>query len=155
MFARGLELKVPPLAVVLITAALMWLGAWLVPRLSFAAPGRYATAWGVALVGALVSILGVVSFRRARTTVNPMQPEASSSLVVTGIYGVTRNPMYLGFVLILLGWAMALSNALAFLALPCFGAYMNAFQIKPEERALVGLFGERFVSYQREVRRWI
>src|SRR5882672_5891766 len=106
MSAQGLELKVPPVALGLITGALMWLGAWSAPRLTFHLPGRNFIAGGVALVGALVSILGVVSFKRAKTTVNPMKPESTSALVVAGIYGVTRNPMYLGFLLILLGWAV-------------------------------------------------
>lgn len=155
MSARGLELKVPPVALVLITAAGMWLGARWVPRLSFELPGRHGIAGGLALLGAFVSALGVVSFRRARTTVNPMEPEAASSLVVAGLYGVTRNPMYLGFALALLGWATWLASALAFLALPLFVAYLNAFQIEPEERALAELFGERFASYRSRVRRWI
>jgi len=155
MPARGLELKVPPVALVLVTGTLMWLGARSVPHPSLAAPGRSFLAGGLALSGTLVSVLGVVSFRRARTTVNPMEPGSTSSLVVSGIYGVTRNPMYLGFLLLLLGWATWLSSALAFLPLPLFCAYMNAFQIGPEERALGQLFGERFAAYRGKVRRWI
>jgi protein-S-isoprenylcysteine O-methyltransferase Ste14 len=132
----GLELKVPPVALVLIIAALMWLGAWSVPRLTFPVPGRHFIAGGVALAGALVSILGVVSFKLAKTTVNPMKPESTSSLVIAGIYRATRNPMYLAFLLILLGWAVYLSNVLAFLPIPGFVIYMHVFQIRPEERTL-------------------
>jgi len=155
MSSRGLELRVPPVALLVITAASMWLGAWSVPHLGFGLPGRPFLAGGLALIGSLVSVLGVVSFRRAHTTVNPMKPESASLLVVTGIYRVTRNPMYLGFLLLLLGWATWLSNALAFLPVPIYAVYMNAFQIRPEERALEALFGERFVTYKNEVRRWI
>jgi protein-S-isoprenylcysteine O-methyltransferase Ste14 len=155
MSAQSLELKVPPVALGLITAALIWLGAWSVPRLTFQVPGRYLFAGGVALVGALVSILGVVSFKRAKTTVNPMKPESTSSLVVAGIYRVTRNPMYLGFLLILLGWAAYLSNVLALLPVAGFVIYMTAFQIRPEERALDALFGPEFAAYKEQVRRWI
>jgi protein-S-isoprenylcysteine O-methyltransferase Ste14 len=151
----SLELKIPPVALGLITAALIWLGAWSVPRLGFPLPGRYFIAGRVALVGALVSILGVVSFKRAKTTVNPMKPESTSSLVVTGIYGVTRNPMYLGFLLILLGWAAWLSNGLALLPVAGFVSYMTVFQIRPEERALEALFGQDFAAYKEMVRRWI
>jgi protein-S-isoprenylcysteine O-methyltransferase Ste14 len=142
-------------AQVLISAALMWLGAWSVPRLGFPLPGRPFTACGAALSGALISILGVVAFRRARTTVNPMKPESSSSLVVAGIYRATRNPMYLGFLLMLLGWAAYLSNALSVLAIPAFVLYMTVFQIRPEERALDSLFGPDFAAYRAQVRRWI
>jgi protein-S-isoprenylcysteine O-methyltransferase Ste14 len=151
----SLELKIPPVALVLITAALMWLGAWSVPRLGFPVPGRYYIAGGVALAGAFISILGLVSFKRAKTTVNPMKPESSSSLVVAGIYGVTRNPMYLGFLLILLGWAAWLSNVLALLPIAGFVIYMTVFQIRPEERALDSLFGQEFAAYKGRVRRWI
>ena len=151
----SLDLKIPPVALVLITAGLMWLGAWSVPKLGFEVPGRNYIAGGMALVGALVSILGVVSFKRAKTTVNPMKPESTSSLVVAGIYRVTRNPMYLGFLLILLGWAAYLSNVLASLPVVGFVVYMTLFQIRPEERALEALFGPEFADYKGRVRRWI
>ena len=155
MSARTLELKVPPVALVLVAAALAWFGAWSVPRLGFALPGRSFIAVGIASAGALVSVLGVLSFKRARTTVNPMKPEAATSLVVAGIYRVTRNPMYLGFLMILLGWAAWLSNALSFLPILLFILYMNVFQIRPEERALEALFGSQFAAYKEKVRRWI
>ena len=155
MTFRNLELRVPPVALVLISAALMWLGAWSAPRLGSPFPGRRLIAGGLALLGALISILGVVAFKRARTTVNPMKPESSSSLVAAGIYRVTRNPMYLGFLLILLGWAAYLSNALSVLAIPAFVLYMTVFQIRPEERALDSLFGPEFAAYKAQVRRWI
>ena len=84
-----------------------------------------------------------------------MQPESASALVVSGIYRLTRNPMYLGFLLILLGWALFLSNGLAVLAVPAFVFYMNRFQIEPEERALAAIFGAEFVAYKSHVRRWL
>ncbi|WP_422879670.1 methyltransferase family protein [Noviherbaspirillum cavernae] len=97
----------------------------------------------------------MVSFRRASTTVNPVSPGAATSLVSAGIYAFTRNPMYLGFLLGLSGWAVYLSNAAAFLALPFFVLYLNRFQIAPEERALQTLFGGEFSAYRGRVRRWI
>jgi protein-S-isoprenylcysteine O-methyltransferase Ste14 len=152
---HGLELKVPPVAVGILTAALMRAAAWAVPRLGFTLPGRPYVAGGVALAGALVAILGVVSFKRAKTTVNPMKPESSSTLVVSGIYRVTRNPMYLGFLLILLGWGAWLSNALSIALVAAFVLYMDLFQIRPEERALESRFGPEFVAYKGRVRRWV
>jgi len=150
-----LELKVPPVAVVLVTAAFMWLAAWAIPAFGFRSPARDLVAVSLALAGAVTSALGVISFRRARTTVNPMKPESSSSLVTSGIYRLTRNPMYLGFLLVLLGWAVFLSSILAFLFLPAFIVYMNHFQIEPEERALATLFGEAFAAYKARARRWL
>jgi protein-S-isoprenylcysteine O-methyltransferase Ste14 len=97
----------------------------------------------------------VVSFRRAKTTVNPMTPDAASSLVVSGIYRYTRNPMYLGFLLILTGWAALLSNMLALAVLPAFVVFMNRFQISPEERVLASLFPVDYAEYRARVRRWL
>ncbi len=150
---RALELKIPPVAVVIITAALMWLVSR--PAFGLLLPARRSLALGLVVAGAVISALGVVSFRRAGTTVNPIQPETAGSLVVSGIYRRTRNPMYLGFLLGLAGWAVFLSNALAFIFLPVFVLYLNRYQIRPEERALASVFGKDFAAYQSKVRRWL
>ena|SRR5438132_4152422 len=150
-----LELKVPPVAVALVTALLMWLVAWSLPAGALVAPSRILFAMILAILGAATSVLGVVAFRRASTTVNPTKPEATSSSVHSGIYTVTRNPMYFGFLLILSGWAIFLANALVFLLLPVFIVYMNRFQIQPEERTLTALFGEAFVAYTTRARKWV
>jgi protein-S-isoprenylcysteine O-methyltransferase Ste14 len=150
-----LELKVPPVVVALVTAALMGIVARAGPGFRWSLPARGLLATGLALVGLLVGAMGVAAFRRARTTVNPMTPGASSSLVRSGIYRLTRNPMYLGIALTLLGWGVFLSNALA-LCLPAgFVLYMNRFQIGPEERALAARFGDEFAAYSSRVRRWL
>ena len=149
------ELAVPPVALVVIAAALMWTASLAVPVFDFALPGG-PTFWvGLTLMGALTCLAGVASFRAKNTTVNPMKPRSTSSLVVSGIYRHSRNPMYLGFLLILLGWAAFLSNVSAFLVLPAFVSYMNRFQISPEERALDSLFGRAYAEYRTAVRRWL
>jgi protein-S-isoprenylcysteine O-methyltransferase Ste14 len=89
----SLALKIPPLVVLAFVAGLMWLGARVAPAANFTLPDRPAIALGLTAVGVGVAIAGVVSFRLARTTVNPLKPETASSLVVAGIYRVTRNPM--------------------------------------------------------------
>lgn len=150
-----LELKVPPVALVLLVAALMWLAMWTMPAFEFQVPLRKILSVSMATAGTIVSGLGILSFRRARTTVNPMKPDSTSSLVVSGIYRLTRNPMYLGFLLVLFGWAIYLSNALTFFFLPAFIVYMNRFQIEPEEQALHVLFGPQFAAYRSRVRRWL
>ena len=152
---RVLELKVPPLAVGALLAALIWLVSRLVPGFYFVFPGREFFALTLAIGGAMTIVLGVASFRRAKTTINPMKPESSSSLVISGIYKLSRNPMYLGFLLVLVGWTVFFSNALAFVFVPVFIFYMNRFQIDPEERALAGKFGQEFVDYKSRVRRWL
>jgi len=152
---QALELKVPPVAVVLVTAGLMWLVAWAAPALGFGNPFRIPVAVSLVAAGAVTSALGVASFRRAGTTVNPLKPHTASSLVAAGIYRLTRNPMYLGFLVALVGWAVFLSSIPAFLLLPAFVLYMNRFQIEPEERALAARFGESFTNYESSVRRWL
>jgi protein-S-isoprenylcysteine O-methyltransferase Ste14 len=152
---RALELKVPPPAVALTFALLMWLISWAVPQLGFDFPGHIVVAVAFALAGVIVAVSGVASFRRAKTTINPMKPETSTALVLSGIYKYSRNPMYLGLLLILAGWAVFLSNLLAFLLLPAYVIYMNRFQIAPEETVLRSKFPEKFAVYERRVRRWL
>lgn len=151
----SLELKAPPVAVSLLAGAGMWLMAKAFPALTFPFPYRQAVAAALAVAGAVVAVLGVATFRRARTTVNPIKPQSASSLVTTGIYRFSRNPMYLGILLLLAGWAVYLANAPALILLPAFVLYMNRFQITPEERALSALFGSEFAAYKQRVRRWM
>ena len=152
---QNLELKIPPVAVMLLAGGGMWLVARAAPASEFLFPARFVSAMGVVIIGIAIACMGLWSFSRARTTVNPMKPDASSTLVVSGIYRLTRNPMYLGILLLLIGWGIFLSNLLALLVLPGFVLYMNRFQIEPEERALTRLFGEAFLTYRNQVRRWI
>jgi protein-S-isoprenylcysteine O-methyltransferase Ste14 len=152
---NGLALKVPPGALVLIVAALMRVVSSAAPTFDFFLPARLFTAVSLAVTGAVVCLAGVVSFRRAKTTVNPMKPNSASSLVVSGIYKYTRNPMYVGFTLILLGWAAFLSNLAALAFVAAFVVYLNRFQIGPEERVLASLFPHEYPAYMAKVRRWI
>ena len=96
-----------------------------------------------------------MSFRRARTTVNPLKPETSAALVSTGVYSFTRNPMYLGMALALFAWAVYLSSVWSLLGPVLFALYITRFQIVPEERVLDGLFGASFAAYKKRVRRWL
>lgn len=150
-----LELKIPPPILALLAAALMWLLSLAAPALGW---GPMHTRWlapWLFLAGGLVAVLGVLAFKRARTTVDPRTPARASSLVNAGIYQFSRNPMYLGLLMALSSWAAFLANGLALLVLPAFVIYMNRFQIGPEERALQQRFGQEFSSYTQRVRRWI
>jgi len=150
-----LELKIPPVVVALVTSACMWLAAWAVPGCDVPFPGQVVFSIMVAVLGVCIALSGVVAFSRAGTTINPMKPGSSSSLVDAGIYSVTRNPMYLGVLLLLLAWAIYLANVLTVLLLPAFVWYMGRYQIEPEERALASLFGPKYAAYAARVRRWI
>jgi len=137
-----------------VTLALMWLLSASAPSFAWQVPYGQAIAIVLGVAGVIIAILGVLSFRRADTTVNPTTPQATSSLVSTGIYGFSRNPMYLGFLLILVAWAAFLANILTLVPVVAFVAYMTRFQITPEERALEAKFGTEFTAYKRRVRSW-
>ena len=150
---KWLELKIPPLLVWLIVAGAMLAVAFSAPKLSGTLAGSFAIA--LAALGGALALAGVIAFRRQHTTVNPLTPSASSAVVSNGVYRISRNPMYLGFLLTLAGWALYLSNVGAAVLLPAFVAYMTQFQIKPEERALLATFGSEFAQYMPRVRRWL
>ncbi len=151
----ALELKVPPPVLALCLALLMWFTSLLVPSVVVPFGVRLGVALALVVIGQSIGISGIVSFRRARTTINPVKPSAASSLVTSGVYRVTRNPMYLGLLVTLVAWAVFLSNLVALLAAPLFVLYINRFQINPEERVLSSLFGAEYAVYKEKVRRWL
>jgi protein-S-isoprenylcysteine O-methyltransferase Ste14 len=152
---NSLELKVPPPAVALIFGVLMWLVSSLAAPLEVPSGPRVSVALVLASVGLVFGIAGMVSVWRAGTTMNPIKPMATSSLVTSGPFRFTRNPMYLSLLLYLLAWAVYLSSMWALLLVPMFMLYINEFQIKPEERALSSLFGPEYAAYRERVRRWL
>jgi len=114
--------------------------------------------WLGVLVGALAIIVNVTAFaqfRRAGTTVNPLDPSKATRLVTDGIFSLSRNPMYLGLLLLLIGWAAWLGSASPWLVPPLFWAAITYGQIVPEERALAPLFGAEYLAYRQRVARWI
>jgi protein-S-isoprenylcysteine O-methyltransferase Ste14 len=152
---KWLELRLPPPVVMAAVALLMWLAARALPAFDFSLPARGALAAVLAVLGLLIAGVAFVQFRRAGTTVNPTRPHESALLVVHGIYRLSRNPMYLGDLLILAAWAVWLASGPAFLGLPLFVAYLNHFQIVPEERMLEARFGAAYAAYRRAARRWL
>ena len=152
---QALELKVSPPVVALLVAAAMWGVASVTARIEMALLVRASAALAFAIAGVGMAISGVIAFHHARTTVSPVKPDSASSLVTSGVYRFTRNPMYLGLCLVLLAWASFLSSALAFLGPILFIFYINRFQIVSEETALSRIFGAAFSNYQAKVRRWL
>ncbi len=146
---------IPPVPLTVLAAVAMWVVARLLPNPSFVLRHGTTVAVAIVAVGLAVCLLGVLPFRRAGTTVNPMRPERASALVTDGIYRLSRNPMYLGMLLVLVGWGAHLASVAALLVVPSFVLYLNRFQIVPEERALAAAFGEEYAAYARRVRRWI
>jgi len=152
---RYLELRIPPPVVGLALAGGMWTVAPFPPILQLPQPARVLVAAALGAMGIAVALAGVMSFRRAQTTVNPLKPEASAALVATGVYSKTRNPMYLGMVLVLLAWSVYLASLWSLLGPILFVLFITRFQILPEERVLDGLFGAPFAAYKQRVRRWL
>lgn len=150
-----LELKVPPVVLILLIAAGMWLLAYATVSFDAMPLVRGAVALLFVIAGVSIVQAGLIAFRKADTTVNPMTPEASSRVVRHGIYRYTRNPMYLGFLFLLVAWAVWLAAPWALLGLVVYVAWMTRLQILPEERALAERFGDDFRDYCRRTRRWI
>ena len=152
---KFLELKIPPALLMLLFGGLMRLTDWLLPTFRVEADWTDYASKVLFLLAVTVVVSGMVSFRQAKTTVDPMHPERTTQVVTGGIYQLTRNPMYLGFALMLLAFAAKISNPVVIVFIPLFVWYLNRFQIKPEERALMQLFGDQYKQYQAKVRRWI
>ena len=152
---NALELKIPPPVVALVLACAMWGLSLVTPLIEISGPARVATAITIAVLGAGFDLTAVILFFRRRTTVNPMKPAKTSSLVVSGIYTVTRNPMYVGLVFFLTAWAVYLACPLALAGPVAFVLYINRFQIEPEERMLLEKYGRKYTVYTSKVRRWL
>ena len=150
-----LELKIPPPAVALAIALLMWLTSILFGYIPIRLNYRLGAALALLVIGQGISISGIVAFRRAKTTLNPLKPGNSTALVTGGIYRFTRNPMYLGLLLTLMGWLAFIASPPALVFLFFYVVYINRFQIDPEERTLSSLFGEDYAAYKTRVRRWV
>lgn len=155
MNMSSLELKIPPPMVAVTAALIMWGVSLVTPLLEVPAATRVAVSLLIAIIGGCISLAGVISFRRMKTTINPTRPEKASLLVATGVFKITRNPMYVGILLALVAWSVFLSSPWALLGAFVFALYISRFQIAPEERALDALFGSEYAAYKVRVRRWI
>ncbi len=147
--------RIPPPLLMLLAAVLMWSMHrwWPVAYLLTSPWNRIGVVPSAA--GILIAAAAIAQFRRSQTTLNPIEPSRASHLVTDGIFGFSRNPMYLGLVLLLIGWAFWLGSASSWLVPPLFAILIYAAQIVPEERALEALFGEAYVAYRHRVSRWI
>ena len=150
-----MELKIPPVGVFLLfLIALLGLDS-ITPAHSFDPALRVAAALCLLAASAVFGITGILHFKRAGTTVHPLDPERSSVLVTHGVYSVSRNPMYLALLLTLLSFGLLRSNLYCIALAALFVPVMNRFQIIPEERVLAQRFGDAFADYRTKVRRWI
>tara|TARA_R110002051_G_scaffold150258_1_gene222871 strand:+ start:748 stop:1200 length:453 start_codon:yes stop_codon:yes gene_type:complete len=149
-----MRLKLPPLFITLITCLVMYFLALFLPFGTFNFTGRNYIMYFLLVLGGILEVISLLQFFIKKTSVNPISPDNASTLVVTGLYNFTRNPMYLGMLLLLLAWGLYLGNAFNMLVAAGFVSYMNNFQIKPEEEALKKKFGGVYKNYMIKVRRW-
>jgi protein-S-isoprenylcysteine O-methyltransferase Ste14 len=149
-----LKNRVPPPVLALGSGALMWWVDRHVPLLRLFGPPWTRIGWIFIAAGVLVDAVSVAAFIRAKTTVNPIRVDRASRLVVSGLYRLSRNPMYLGLMTVLAGWAVLLGSLGPWLMLLVFERLILTFQIRAEEAALEAKFGDDYVQYTRRVNRW-
>lgn len=152
---RYLELKVPPVATFLVALVMSNRLADVFVFADVALPYKEGAFILCFILSGLVGLSALFQFRRAKTTVNPTKPDQASTIVDSGIFNYSRNPMYLALLLLLLGVAYWHQNWVSLLVVVLFVLYMNRFQIQPEERILERIFGHAYTDYKARVRRWI
>jgi protein-S-isoprenylcysteine O-methyltransferase Ste14 len=146
---------VPPPLWFLIFAVAMWTLHHYCPLLTVIPAPWSRFGWCVVAIAAVVPIRAISQFRRAQTTVNPHEPGTATTLVTSGIYAWTRNPMYLGLATLLLGWAIRLGTLSPFAGPLLFIPMIQRIQILPEEQALRARFGSDYEQYCERVNRWL
>lgn len=149
-----MKLKLPPAIVFAVFALLMYLLSIFLPVGYFDFFGRKYLMLALLAIAGCIGLIALFQFFKSKTTVDPTNPSKASKLVSSGVYQYSRNPMYLGMLLLLLAWGLWLGNAFNVLLAAGFVAYMNKFQILPEEESLSDLFGKEYAQYCTLVRRW-
>lgn len=155
MAATGIETRVPPLVVLALAAAIVWFAPDISGMAPLEVPFGRPLAGMLAAAGAALVVVAVAGFRHADTTVDPRYPDRTSRLVTDGVYGYTRNPMYVGMAMLLAAFAVVRADVAGFLVVPAFVLYIDRFQIVPEERALRARFGDAYAKWCGRVRRWL
>ncbi len=149
-----MKLKVPPALVLIVFGVLMYVLARLLPVGYFDFFGRSYLMYALLIISGCIGFIALFQFFSTKTTIDPTTPSKATKLVTSGLYQYSRNPMYLGMLLVLLAWGIWLGNAFNVLLAAGFVAYMNRFQIIPEEAALLQLFDKEYKQYCTLVRRW-
>lgn len=150
-----LKLKIPPPVYMLMMAGLMWLLNHFLPIAYIVTAPWHQFGFLVILIALFTDGFSLMQFFRAHTSINPLHPEKANRLVITGMYRLTRNPMYLGLLLVLVGWAIVLGSVSSFIVLPLFVVILTVQQIIPEEKVLEQKFGQQYRDYKQSVRRWL
>ena len=145
--------KIPPPIVTLIFGLIIFFSKSLFPIFKFNNSNYVSLIF--LIFGFIILITAVKSFKKHQTTINPLNPDQASTLVNSGIFSFTRNPMYLGMLFILLSISFNFNILGGIIICFLFKIYITRFQIMPEEEAMEKIFGKDFVEYKNKVRRWI
>lgn len=149
--------KVPPDIVLLACAIVMWLVTKYLSGFRLLIPCQAILSGVIMLFGLIISFLAKAALHKHRTTERSDQhslPKATT-LVTTGVYRFSRNPMYLGMAVLLIGWTLMLMNWLNIIGAIAFVGFITKFQILPEEKVLEYTFDDVYRHYKNKVRRWI
>ena len=152
---KTLETTIPPPVVAIAAGGAMKLYAHTGQIAIDTSPILAEVGIRLAQLSAVVALLALASLVFARTTINPLDPSRASALVTGGIFRITRNPLYLSMLLLLVAYAIRLDSWLEWLGPALFAGYVTRFQIIPEERFLTAKFGDTFLTYKRRTRRWL
>jgi protein-S-isoprenylcysteine O-methyltransferase Ste14 len=152
---KALENKIPPPALMLIIGATMWGTSKIQSPMAIESHLRIGLMLALGVVALAFSIGGIVAFRAAKTTINPVHIDRASRVVTGGIYRLSRNPMYVGLTALLTGWAVFLAVPVTGIGPIVFALFTQRFQILPEERVLAAKFGREYLDYKQRVRRWV
>ena len=146
-------MKIPPPILVLILVVSSFLSSKKIDVIHI--PHQTLVSILILLIGILILIIPVTKFIKYKTTIDPIEFKKVNKLVTSGIYKYSRNPMYLGLLLIVISSSILYLNIYS-VSTPIFFYYwINRFQIQREEVFLTEKFGKEYLSYKTKTRRWI
>ena len=145
--------KIPPPLVVLILVISTFFSSKKIDIIQI--PFQNLISIFILSIGILILLNPVLKFKKSKTTINPIKFKKVNKLVTSGIYKYSRNPMYLGLLMIVVSSSIFYLNIYSILTPLFFYLWINRFQIKREEVFLTEKFGEDYLSYKKKTRRWI
>ena len=146
-------IKIPPPLIVLVLIVSIYFSSKKIDLINI--PLQLEISIFILSAGILIFVNPVLQFIKSKTTVNPIQFEEVNKLVTSGIFKYSRNPMYLGMLMIVLSASIFYLNIYSILTPLLFILWINKFQIKREEEFLIEKFGDEYLSYKKKTRRWI
>ena len=145
--------KIPPPLIAAGNIFLFYLSTLLIPAFEFA--GQTILGILIGLEGFIIIFVSISLFRKNQTTINPFKAHLTTTLITSGIYSFTRNPMYLGLSSIQVAFGIHLGAYVSIFLIPAFIIYITNKQIIYEEEVLKKEFGDEYIKYLKSVRRWI